>query len=198
MSRFVLVSSLVVWLAVAPKAVAQIDRTFIVVSGQTSDAVTYYIAGNQLGLLPTDPGGQYYCFKGTLNVGVVGLGVRDALVPEPGLPYISSVSSCGGGGARSQPTVKRTRVNGLPAADIPTDTRWFNWWVSTDTTTWTLLEPTVPVTLHGVTFTALEPGLGSAAGNIPAVGGIGLAVLVAALLGVGAFIITRRRRASVS
>ena len=198
MSRVTVAALSVALFSVIPKASGESDRTFILVSGQTSDAVTYYIAGNQLGHLPTEPPGPYYCFKGTLNVGVVGLGVRDALVPEPGLPSISGVSSCGGGGSISQPPVKRTRVNGVPAADIIADNRWFNLWVSTDNSTWALLEPTVPVTLHGVMFTVLEPGLGNAAGNIPAVGGIGLAVLVAALLGVGAFIITRRRRESVS
>jgi len=196
MSQLVLVSSLVVWLAVAPKAVAQQDRTFIVVSGQTSDAVTYHFRGQTVGYPPTISGG--YCLDGTVGPNVDALGVRDALVPDIGLDSGDTNSPCvNQGGGPIHPYAKRVRLSGNPAIETMGAVD-LQWWVSADNSSWKLLEPSLPVTVHGITFTLLEPGTVSAIGSIPAIGGVGLGVLVAILLGIGAFIIVKRRQASTA
>lgn len=192
MLRVTILAVTVTFLGIVPKASGGVDRTFILVGGQSSGAGTIYFRAGYVGDPPTV--GGYYCFMGTLAAGLDGLGVRDAIIPEKGIPLLTGASPCSTGFGESLPPVKRTRVNGIPAADIMVNDPRFNWWVSTDNSTWALLEPTVPVTRHGVTFTALEPELGSIAGNVPAVGGVGLGVLVAVLLGIGALIITRRGR----
>lgn len=70
----------------------------------------------------------------------------------------------------------------------------FQLWISTDGVTATLLEPQVPVTVAGLTFTAYigDPEVVLSA---PAVGAVGLVVLAGVLTVVGAVLMARRNNA---
>ncbi len=124
---------------------------------------------------------------GAFDVGAGGAEVRDGLLSELGSYH------------HTLQRAQRAHVGGMPAlllrfwGECPPQ----QLWVMRDTDAeYTLLEPGASVTLDGISFTCWDPslGIGTPAGNIPALSGVGLAVMVVALVGVGGVVFGRMKR----
>ena len=145
---------------------------FITLQGEATQSVTFGVYENASGV-----GTIALKFSSVVDAGDDALLVRNALMPEIGIGE----------------AFKRVRVNGMPAiriSDAGFSLR--QTWVS-DGVPAVLLEPSVPVTLSGITFTAIEPGTSGAgqASSVPAAGDVGLGMLIATLMAAGGWVISR-------
>jgi hypothetical protein len=170
------------------------ETLFVTMSGSTTEAVTFRLSFSLVN--PPDAGGSgsFSPLSGSLPAGASALDARDALVPIHGAKNQSSGDPM---------AAKRVRVGGQAAVKMQHDSDFLSsgitslsqCWVAGNDGEYALLEPSVPVTKSGVTFTCMLAELvgTSPSGNIPAVGVLGLGLLVLLLLGAGATVIARRR-----
>lgn len=147
----------------------------VTLSGTTTEAVTYYLCGTALIGSPvssctTSPG---LAATASPSQGADALEVRNALVSVNGHD-IGTVE------------VGRVHLDGTPALRSVINASFkVQYWISLDESTWTLLEPSIPVTLSGITFTAFEEGTTRETSLVPALGSFGMGAMVLALLGAG-------------
>jgi hypothetical protein len=178
---------------------ARAGTLFVTMSGSTTEAVTFRLSFTLVN--PPDAGGNSFFppLSGSLPAGASALEARDALLPIHGAKNQSSGDPM---------AAKRVRVGGQAAVKMQHDSDFLGsgitslsqCWVAGNDGEYALLEPSVPVTKSGITFMCVLPELlgGSASGNVPAVGSLGLGFFVLLLLGVGAIMIVRRRQASTT
>jgi hypothetical protein len=148
---------------------------------QTSRGMTYYIGAQTVG------GQNITTILGpvTLQYGETATLLRDRLMPEVGIPNVGKRSAYGG---------QEAGIRVFHGDNV-------QFWVSVDQTNWQLINYQTKLMNDDLYFTDFGSNgttAAVAAGGVPAVGGVGLAVLVAILLGVGAFIIVKRRQASTA
>lgn len=144
-------------------------QSFIALTGQTSEPVTYYFWVTNTGTEPTPdralPGARI------AKPDVAALAVRDTIVPAIG----------------SANLFKRAHADGKPAMAVTAGPH-LQWWVGTSRQSPRLLEPSLPVSLGGITFTAIEPGTSTSEHSAPHVEGaslglLGVCLVVASVLG---------------
>lgn len=136
-----------------------------------------------------DPVSSYY-LTAAVEIGAGAPSVRDALVGETGRHL-----SDGCTGFATYLGVSRVRVGNQAGirfherADAPSPD--FQLWVRTGGVNATLLEPQVPVTVAGLTFTAYlgDPQVVMPA---PVMGALGFAVFATLTAGAGVFVLKRR------
>ena len=166
-------------------------KLFIIISGEATESVTYELNAEIAGNAPPGPAWNL-AEAGNVSVGpgATALEIRDGLVPETGAR--ENIGAL----LEMNAFARRTLVNGAPAISLDNGMVAINAWIrrSTDAS-WTLLEPSVPVTVGGVTFTAIDAGTsdGAPAGGIPAVGNVGLGILIATIIAAGGWILSRRK-----
>jgi hypothetical protein len=183
MSRCSVLVSVAV-LLVGGQAACGYERGVVLISGTTQDAATFTLSV----VKPADTGIPDISMSAVIPGGTVALEVRNGLMPEIGMDN----------GPGNSISAKRVRMGGVPAIEVTGDPYDFQCWLS-DGGDSVLLEPGVPVSLSGVTFTVWLPELGMAApgGAVPAIGGVGLAVMVVLLIAVGGFVFSRVKRHAV-
>lgn len=170
------------------------------ITGTATTATTVYVRFEKMGAVgegetfctPTEAPSGYLI--ATVNTGLPAVSLRDAMIDVRGwgAETLGSQPFCVSGEPRVWLT--RVHVGDLPAIRVfPPSYRTDDYQlsISTDGTDFTLLEPRVPVVVAGFAFELLlgDPQTAIAA---PALGALGLGILMLLLLAGGAVVLARR------
>lgn len=154
---------------------AHADR-FLTFSGQSTGG-TYYIGAQSLG----SPTITTLLGPATLAPAESSNLLRERFMPEIGIANV---------GKRAE-----SRINGLDGIQVFHGDN-VQFWVSLDQASWQLLIVGESPIINGVSFKDMgsnAPTAATTAGGVPAIGGVGLTVLVVAMLATGGYILKRRQ-----
>ena len=160
---------------------AHAERYIAITGSAAGPGFTYYIGAQSIGSasITTILG------PAALPPGEGGAKLRNLFVPELGIPNVG----------------KRSKIPTWIGAGVYEADQVFHgdnvqFWVSLDQTSWQLIPANDWGTFNGVKFADFGSNgpTAAVAGGVPAIGGVGLAVMLVAMLAAGSYVIARRRR----